>query len=169
MLLVAKVGRTVGLRGELKLHIFSDFLHIFTKGLTLTSKNSNYTIESFNEIKSVVKFSGISSVDDAKKIVNSELYMSKDETVKNCILSDDEFFWFDIIGCNIVEKDKTLGTVVDIERLPNCDYLMVETDEGLVEYAKSFMIPYIDRYIISTDVDSKTIVSIDAIEILKES
>jgi len=55
--------------------------------------------------------------------------------------------------------------------LADIDYLFIQTDKALVanELPKSFLIPNISRYILSVDIDSKTITVIDAKEILEAS
>ncbi len=51
------------------------------------------------------------------------------------------------------------------------DYLNIKTDKSLVKegMAKSFLIPYLDRYILSVDVEAKKIFVKDSINILEAS
>ena len=65
---VAKIGKTVGLKGQLKLHIDSDFPEQFKKNLILyTDKNQKLVIESYNATSKAVKFIGIDTIEAAKK------------------------------------------------------------------------------------------------------
>lgn len=111
-------------------------------------------------------------MDEAKKLTNQLLYVSKEDTIKNCTLDENEFFWFDIIGCEIVENSQTLGRVKEIHRYPLDDYLEVETDPRLIEkkLPKSFLIPYnLENYILKVDIDKKVIETKNSFDILENS
>ena len=170
-LVIATIGKSVGLWGEVKLHLHTDFIEQFKKGASFTTnKNQKLIIEKYNHDRGVVKFLGISTLDDAKKLTNQQLLTTKEESYKNCELGDEEYFWFDIIGCKVVEDGKTLGVVKDIQRITANDMLEIKTDKTLTNdgLAKSFLIPYIkDVYIKSVDLESKTITTQNAIELLK--
>lgn len=169
---VAKIGKSVGLKGDLKLYIESDFPEQFKKDVVFTTdKNLELKIENYNKKNSTIKFYNYDTIDESKKLINSLLYTSKSESEKNCTLGEDQYFWYDIIGCTIKEGEQILGIVKDIQRFAIDDFLFITTDIKLQEkeYPKSFLIPYIDRYIIDVNIDTKTIMSKDALEILKSS
>jgi 16S rRNA processing protein RimM len=169
---VAKIGKTVGLKGFSKLYIDSDFPEQFKKGSRFfTDKNKELIVESYNQKNETVKFEGVESVEEAKKLTNRLLYSSQEDTKQNCQLGQKQYFWFDIINCEIVEDNEILGVVEDIQRLPLSDYLSVATTNELVQedLAKSFMIPYLDQYILDVDIASKTITVKGAKDILEAS
>lgn len=170
---VAKLGKAVGLKGHLKLFIDSDFPEQFKNGATFTTnKNIKLKIQEYNSSRELVKFETYDDIDLAKRLTNQMLYISEEETRQNCDLEEDEYFWFDIIKCKIVEGDKTLGKVKDIHRYPLDDYLEIETDEALVSTGlpKTFLIPYIrETYILDVDMDNKTINTKDCFDILENS
>jgi len=169
---IAKLGKTVGLKGQQKLHIDSDFPEQFKKSTQLTTdKKQILTIESYNSTSNVVKFIGIDTIEDAKKLTNRQLFVSNEETRDNCKLGNKQFFWFDMIDCNVYENDELLGKVSDIQRMPLSDYLMIETDATLIKtgFSNSFLLPYIDTYIINVDINLKTILVKDAKDILEAS
>ncbi len=169
--IIATIGKSVGLRGEVKLHLHTDFISQFKKGsFFTTSKNQTLKIENYNSKKGVIKFEGISTKEDASKLTNQTLLSSKEESRKNCELKDGEYFWFDIIGCEIIEDQKVLGKVIDIQRLSTNDYLEVKSANDLIKdgYAKSFLIPYIkDIYIDKVDIKNKQIFVKNSFELLK--
>jgi 16S rRNA processing protein RimM len=171
LVFVAKLGKTVGLKGYLKLHIDSDFPSQFKVGSTFsTNKKTTLTIDDINKDRTSVLFKGVSSIEDAKKLVNMELYTTIEETKSSCALASKQFFWFDIVGCLIIDDEEVLGKVVDINRMVDTDYLVVETSQELTkEYSKEFLIPYIDRYISSVDIESKKIYTSGARDILESS
>ena len=169
---IAKLGRTVGLKGQQKLIIDTDFPEQFKKNTKLTTdKNQELIIETYNATSNVVKFIGIDSIEEAKKLTNRQLFVSDEDTRDNCKLGDKQFFWFDMIGCSVYENDELLGKVTDIQRMPLSDYLMIETDSSLIQdgYSDSFLLPYVDTYILNVDIETKTITAQEAKDILEAS
>ncbi len=168
---VATIGKTVGLKGELKLHLQTDFPEQFKTGKTFKTKTSQLTIDSFNKKRLLVKFKGYDTPEIAKKLTNQKLYTTVEQTKKDCTLKEGEFFWFDIQGCEIIEDGIKLGKVVDIDRILDTDYLKIQTDVNLTEkkLPKSFLLPYNDRYIVEVDINNKTIKTKQAYNILQAS
>ena len=169
---IAKIGKAVGLQGELKLHLDTDFPEQFKPNTTFTlSNNQDITIEHFNIKRGIVKFKDYNDCEIIKKLINKELYTNVDLSREQCKLSNKQFFWFDIQGCTIVEDGKTLGTVKDISRLPITDYLEIATSQELIkqDLPKVFMIPYLDKYILDVNINQKTITTSNTLEILENS
>ena len=94
-----------------------------------------------------------------------------EETRANCKLEDGEFFWFDLVGCAVVEDGKILGEVVDIDRINAFNYLKVQTDESLIKdgFAKTFLFPHNLPFVLDTDIDKKIITTSGAMDILEAS
>jgi len=169
---IAKIGRTVGLKGQQKLIIDTDFPEQFKKNTKLTTdKKQELIIETYNATSNVVKFVGIDSIEVAKKLTNRQLFVSAGDTRDNCTLNDKQFFWFDMIGCEVKENDEILGKVSDIQRMPLSDYLMIETDAKLIEkgFSTTFLLPYVDTYIINVNIETKSIAVQEAKDILEAS
>ncbi|TLD89299.1 16S rRNA processing protein RimM [Helicobacter sp. MIT 05-5294] len=150
---VAKIGRSVGFKGEVLLHLLSDFPESLQKGNTYFSQIGDLTLEYYHAKSSVAKFVQINSKESAKQITNLILYTTKSQSKEQCKLQENEFFWFDIIGSKIVEKGEVLGGVYEIERFCGQDFLSVQTDASLVaqKLPKTFLIPYTARYILEVD------------------
>lgn len=169
---VAKLGRTIGLNGTMKIHIDSDFPEQFKKGTHLfTDRNQPLIIKSFNPTNTTIQFEEVNSVEEAKKLTNRTLFVSMEETKKQCNLEENQFFWFDIVGCELYENDENLGKVLEIQRLPLADYLLVQTSEELQkqDYSKQFLIPYQDEYIQKVDLENKKILVTNCKDILEAS
>ncbi len=170
---IAKIGKTVGLKGQLKLHIDSDFPEQFSKNAQfITNKNTTLTIESFNKTNNIVKFIDLDTIDEAKKVINQQLFTNIQNTKDNCILNKNQYFWFDLIECELIEEDIKLGKIIDIHRYPISDYLEIQTNTTLVnekDLAKSFLVPYIDEYILDVNIEEKIILVKGAFDILEAS
>lgn len=163
-ILVAKCGKTIGLKGEIKLIIYSDFLEVFTKGNVFLCKGAEsgldsaffLTLQSFNPHKNSATFAEITSIERAKNLTSMLLFSTKSLTQKQCVLSENEHFWFEIIGRSVVENGERIGVVSEIERIGSVDYLIIEVDcKVFAKYphikAKRFYLPYISRYVLSAE------------------
>ena len=169
---VAQVGRLVGLKGELKLHLHCDFPEQFQKGRVFqTHKGESLEVFSYSASKGLISFVGYLDREIASKLVNTLLYTTPENSMRDCPLSEGEFFWFDLINAQILDENVCLGVVDEIERIAVTDYLVVKTDESLVKQglAKQFYIPYIDRYIIRFDKETRVVQTRDALGILENS
>ncbi len=168
---VARIGKTVGLKGEMRLNLLSDFPEQFKAGAAFESDRGELTIASYNPSRGTVRFEGIESVEAAKPLTNAYLYTTKEAGEAACRLAEDEYFWYQIIGLDLVDGDEVIGRIADIERLAGTDYLQVSTSEALVDkgYAKQFLVPYVDRYIDRVDLQKGAVVTRGAKEILEAS
>lgn len=169
--LIAQIGRTIGLWGDLKFHLHTDFPEQFKVGNTYKSKRGNLTIADINFTRGIIRFVGHESIDSAKKLTNVKIFADMEQTKENCNLQEGQHFWFDIIGCSVKQDDDVLGVVEDVQRMADTDYLIIKTDTLLVDNAaaKSFLVPYIDRYVIKADTEEKIIFVKDAKDILEAS
>jgi 16S rRNA processing protein RimM len=169
--LIAQIGRTIGLWGDLKFHIHTDFPEQFKVGKTYKSNRGDLTISDINMTRGTIRFRGYESIDSAKKLTNAKLFANEEQTKENCELAEGQHFWFDVIDCIVKQDDEVLGYVEDIQRMADTDYLSVKTDASFVEkgLSKQFLLPYIDRYIIKVDTEEKIVYTKDAKDILEAS
>ncbi len=168
---IAQVGRTVGLRGDLKLHLHTDFPKQFKSGITLNTDRGSLHIKSYDPKRNLIRFEGYESPELAKKLTNTKIYSDENQTRELCPLKEGEYYWFEILGAKIQENKDYLGVVKEIQRMLDIDYLLIETDSSLQDegLAKSFLLPYIPRYILSFDRDKKVIYVQDARDVLEAS
>ena len=169
--LIAQIGRTIGLWGDLKFHLHTDFPEQFIIGNSYPTNRGTLTIADINHKRGIIRFVGHESIDSAKKLTNTKLFANEKQTKENCDLKEGQHFWFDIIGCTVKQDDLVLGTVKDIHRMGDTDYLAIDTDAKLIEeeQPKNFLLPYIERYVIKTDVEEKIVYTKDAKDILAAS
>ncbi len=169
--LIAQIGRTIGLWGDLKFHLHTDFPKQFQVGKTYKSSRGELTISDINEIRGTIRFVGYESIDAAKRLTNIKIYADEEQTRINCDLQEGQYFWFDMIGCKVQQDDYVLGQITEIQRMADTDYLMIETEKVLMQsgLAKSFLVPYINHYILNVDIEGKTVYVKDAKAILEAS
>lgn len=176
---IGKLGRTIGFDGSLRLFVQTDFPDSITKDKTYHTSHKDYPsvrVKSYEYLPSKdyakIRFHDLHTSDVAKALTNHTLYTTIDQSRQDCALGEDEFFWFDIIGCEIIESSEILGDVREIERIGNTDYLLIATNPRLLEthkLPKTFLLPYIERFIIQTDIAQKCIHTKNARDILEHS
>jgi len=172
LLHIATIGKTVGIKGDMKFHIKCDFPEQFHNGATFfTNLKQNITLNDVNLDRGIIKIAGINAIEDAKKFTNAKLFTTREETRKNCHLDEGEYFWFDLEDCQVFEDGKLLGKVHEVERIAVTNYLNVITNEELVNEgsAKAFLIPFQEPFRISVDIDKKIITVNGAMDILEAS
>ena len=172
LLHIATIGKTVGIKGDMKFHDKSDFPEQFKVGSSfLINKKDRITLTEVNEERGLVKINNLSNPQDCKKFVNAKLFTTYEETRKNCHLEKGEYFFFDLEDCEIYEDDKLLGKVQELDRIGATNYLIIVTDESLVESGlpKSFLVPFIEPFKKDVDIKKKRITLSGALDILEAS
>jgi len=172
LIYVAKLGKTVGLNGWLKLYIDTDFPSQFrNNAMFYLQDGKSLTIESLSAKNDKIKFKDFDDIQTAKKLTNKLLYVTKKETIENCPLEDGQFFWFELIGSVVLENKKVLGVVEDIQRFADIDYLYIKTDKKLVTdgFTKSFLSPYNKDYIDKFDKKERCLYVKNMFEIVENS
>jgi len=168
---VAKLGKAVGIHGEMKFHLKTDFPEQFKPGKCFKTKRGELVIETYSPERDLVKFKGYNSTEDAKKLTNLDLFVSEEETREDIRLDEGQYFWFDIVDSKVYEGDLLLGRVAEVERLGATDYLKLDTDEKLVskKMPNSFLIPYLDNFVLEVDTEAKIIKVQGGFDILEAS
>ncbi|HIV49735.1 ribosome maturation factor RimM [uncultured Helicobacter sp.] len=176
---IGKLGRTIGFDGSLRLFVQTDFPHSITKGKIYHTSHRAYpsvSVESCEHLPSKdyakIRFSNINTSEMAQALTNHTLYTTIAQSRQDCVLEEDEFFWFDIIGCEVIESQEILGNVREIERIGNIDYMLITTSSSLQKthkLPKTFLLPYIEQFIIKTDIHQKHIYTKNARGILENS
>ncbi len=166
---IAVVGKTNGIRGDLKIRLDTDFPEQFKKGESFLVGDDTLEVASFNAERTLIKFVGYDTKEIAQTLTNRPIYTTLEDTKKSCKLKKDEHFWFDMIGAKVVEGELLLGEIDDIERLGGSDYLYITTDEHLSGMPKSFLLPYLERYILNFEKNDKILYVQHAKDILEAS
>jgi 16S rRNA processing protein RimM len=169
---IATIGKAVGLKGDMKIHIKSDFPEQFVKGSSFfINKKDTITLSDINHERGTIRIQGCENPESTKKFTNANLYTTLEDTKQNCHLENGQFFWFDIIGCKVVENSVVLGVVSEVERIAISDYLNIKTSEKLTSegFSKSFLIPYHKPFILKTNIEDKIIEVTGGMDILEAS
>ena len=96
----------------------------------------------------IIKFYEINDVDEAKKLKGKELFAIKDRND----LDKGFYFYSDLIGCDIYDKDQKIGKVINVEEFP-----AQITLRALSNDKKEFFIPFVKAFIKEVNIDKKII------------
>jgi len=159
LLNVGKIVNTHGIKGELKIWPQTDFPEVrFKPGAKLmmippeAGQPVEIEIVSSREQKNmyVVRLKGFDNINQVEKYKGWELKVSEEERVP---LDEGEYYFRDIIGCEVVTEDgETLGQVADILSPGANDIWVVKMPKG-----KELLLPVIDDVVLDVDVTARKI------------
>jgi 16S rRNA processing protein RimM len=92
----------------------------------------------------IVRFGAIETADDAESLVGAELWTARD----NAALAENEYLDDDLIGCALLQDERTIGLVRAVRHYPAQDVL--ELDGGA-------LVPLVGAFVREIDVDARVI------------
>ena len=95
---IAKIGKTYGVKGWIKIHFLTDFPEQFKAGKSFLSDKITLTIENINRKNNTIKFLGFDTPEVAKKLTNRTIYSDETKSHNDIKLKKDEYF------CNLNNK-----------------------------------------------------------------
>lgn len=158
---VGKLQKTHALKGELNVMLDIDPEYLEEGNPAIIDIDGIYvpfyaeSIRTKGSFSYLVKFEGIDSEFEAKKLVNKTIYARKDKLKEYMEENYDEDYtlYDDLIGCTIVDTEKgEIGKVVEIDSNTENELFIVERPDGDTVY-----IPLTEDFIDEIDEDSKTI------------
>jgi 16S rRNA processing protein RimM len=161
-IILGKVGAVYGIKGWLKIHSFTDeteaILDYFPWSLKLGNKTQTVEITDWRKHNKVliVKVAGIDDRDEAQALVGSEILTNEAALPE---LSEDDFYWRDLIGMSVVtNKGYDLGVVTDMMETGANDVLVVKANLKDGFSKKERLIPYLFEQVIeSVSIENKQI------------
>lgn len=156
LVVIAKVSKTRGLRGEVVAEVLTDFpdrfdglekvIGTFPGGKRVDLKIERYF---FQKGRIVLKFAGYDSIEEGENLRGVEISVPESEAVE---LQTDEFFDWQLEGCQVETIDgEAIGTVSELLRTGGTEVLIVTGSD------KEFMIPFAESICVEVDVDNKLI------------
>lgn len=141
---LGKTLKTVGLRGEIKVYPYD--LSLFEEGTEVLLGEDIMILEKlrFQKNMPVIKLSGIDSIEEAEEYLDLEIFRDKDDIE----LEEDEYYLSDLLGLTVVDENaRVLGVVKDVLQ-PSSQWVYV------IEGEKEFLLPAVDEYILSIDMET---------------
>ena len=144
LIAIGSIGKSHGLKGSFFLNSYCDpkitFL-ITTFFLIQEKKILEFNIKSkhIKSSKNIINISGIESVEDIKKLTNSEIY-TLNEYLKP---GDGEYYWKDLLQMEVYnENNEFFGVVSEIRNYGANDTLVIKnkTSQLLIPYVKIYLL-----------------------------
>ncbi len=156
MVPIGVLSKTHGLRGELRFVVFTNVPEIIENldEVFLYSEEEGrgffLRVESmrFGPKTLLIKFEEFDTREDAEVLKGFKVYVRRDELPK---LEKDEYYYDQIMDCEVYEEGEDIGKVVDIIETGSNEVLVVEKD------GEERLVPFIRDYVEEVDVDGKVI------------
>jgi len=157
LIVVARVARTRGLRGEVVADLYTDFPGRFEDldsviAIAPDGNRRSLQIEEhwFQGNRIIFKFAGYDSIDAAKELAGFQLGIPESERIE---LPEDTFYDWELAGCRVEALDgKLIGQVREIMRTGGVEILVVAGDEG-----REFLIPMAHDICVEIDIERKIV------------
>jgi 16S rRNA processing protein RimM len=156
LVVIAKVVRPRGLKGEIVAEILTDFPERFEALTEVTAVLENgqrleLKIEEFwfHGRRIVLKFADFDSVEKAETLRNAEVCVPESEAVE---LETDEYFDWQLAGCKVETVDgRRLGIIRELLRTGGTELLVIDGE------SREFLIPFANAICVEVDIENKLI------------
>lgn len=156
LLVVGRIGRAHGVRGEATIEIRTDNpdarFYIGAKLETDPKEKGPLTIRDIKLHSGtlLLSFEGFDDRTAIERLRNVLLLADVDPAEANT--SEDDFHFSQIVDCSVVDElGKELGVVIDVLRLPAQDTLVVKFD------GQEVLVPFVKAYVPTIDIANKKI------------
>ena len=152
-IIVGKILSTQGINGWVTIQSFtSNPKDIFTYDLKVLVEDIYQDIKvmeyNFMPKKTTMKIEGLNSIEQANKYLKKYIYISKTDLP---IINDDEYYWHQLIGLNVVnEEDIILGVVDSLFTSGDNDVLVVKKDNS----SQEVFIPFLKKHLVKIASDT---------------
>ena len=154
IILVGKIVKAQGIKGEVKVKPITKDINRFKKISYLLIDNKEYSISHVRigvDGFAYISFNEVTTRNEAEDLRNKELYVYREDSVE---LAKDEFFIDDLMHSTIFsEQDKEIGEIINIENYGSADIITVACGFG-----DSFSFPFLKDLIISFDAENKKVI-----------
>lgn len=152
--LLGKITKTHGLKGELAIWLDVDYPEDYEELDSLLLEIKGELVPHFVEeiqirpSKSIIKFEGINSIEEAQKIVNCDIYLPEDNLPE--LEDNDQFYYHEIIDFTVVDEEKgKLGKVLAVYTSDRQDLIAMQFE------GKEILIPIDDDIVKTVDREKK--------------
>ncbi len=158
-LIIGKVIKPFGIKGEVKLFPITDSMQRFNdlksvylkKGITF-QKVAVKSARASNKFV-LLKLNGYDSRNDVESLQGKYIYVARENAAK---IGDGSYYYYDLLGCTIKTlQGDVLGTVYDIQNAGSCDIYFIRSCNSKQE---DFMIPAVSDIVKEVNIRAKEIV-----------
>lgn len=153
---MGRVGRAVGLKGEVEVTVLSDAPDRFSPGSALELDDRTLTIRSLRTQgqRTIVTFEDVADRTGAERLKGAELFIQPDQARP---LEEGEFWDHDLIGCDVVTTGgDRVGEVTDVLHHGANEVLVLKSD------MKEHLVPLVGHIV--KHIEPRVRITIDPIE-----
>ncbi len=156
MVPIGVISKVHGLKGEVRFVLFTNVLEILENLNEVFLYSEEQKRGFFLRVEGwrlgsktiLMKFEEFDTREDAEVLKGFKVFVSRDELPE---LNEDEYYYEQIMDCEVYENGEDIGKVVDIIETGSNEVLVVRKG------AKETLVPVIKDYIEEIDVDDKVI------------
>lgn len=157
LVVVARVARTRGLRGEVVADLYTDFpgrFEALDSVIAIAPDGSRRSLQIeehwFHGNRIVFKFATYDSIDEAKDLAGLQLAIPASERIE---LPAGMFYEWELAGCRVEALDgKLIGQVREVMHTGGVEILVVAGDDGC-----DFLIPMAREICVEIDIEHKVV------------
>ncbi len=149
---IGKIVNTHGIKGEVKVAMYTDNINNFKKNNIIYVDNNEYVIETSRLQKNMIilKLKNVDNMNDAENLRNCIITIERSKKK----LPEGTYYIADLVGLEVyTDEGKLLGKVADIYNTGANDIYTVKTIEG-----KEILLPAIKDVIKNIDLENKKII-----------
>jgi len=153
-ILIAQISTAHGVKGLVKLRYFGENIHdVETYNPFYVSETGSDTItlhiKNHSKNAYLAEIEGITDRNQAEALRGTDLYIDEEKIAPP---EEGEYLQKDLIGCDVVENEKTIGKVIGISNFGAGDLLDIKPLTS-----ESFYLPFQDEYVGEIDIRAKKI------------
>lgn len=157
-IVVGKLGKTRGVRGELYITLLTDFpgrfldlkdIHVLERGVWISRRLRSSELVGG---RPVISFVGVTTKEDAARMTNLELGVKTTEVMP---LPEGSYYVYDLVGCEVIDETTgdCLGKVREVEKLPANDMYIISKKDG-----GELLVPAVGRFVKEVNISRRRIV-----------
>lgn len=165
LIIIGKITKPVGLKGELKVLPITDFPVRFRKlkSVYIISSDEKEIITDIHTGSNKFRIKKVTGIDSMIRILFDKYDKIEDVSyLRNCFICVEEkdrfklpkdlFYFYDLIGCEVYNGDELVGEVINVENYGGSDVFSVQTRDG-----NRILIPFIKEFTKNVDIKNKKI------------
>ena len=152
---IGKITNFFGIKGEAKVGFSNENQIKTAKTVYMLDDVSKRELKiknvRFQKNFAIVKFEEIDDINEIMEFKGQRIFVLKEDATKK--LDKNEFLIVDLIGCEVFDNDKKIGTVVDVTSNSSQDLINIKNPIGQIS-----LVPFVEEFFPEIDLENKKII-----------
>ncbi|WBW94811.1 ribosome maturation factor RimM [Oceanirhabdus sp. W0125-5] len=152
-LVIGKITKAHGIRGEVKVIPLTDDLKRFKKLKTVIIDDKEVIVEGvkLQSTKAILKLEGFNRIEDTAVLRDKYISVNREDAVE---LEEGEYYIADLIGCMVFDENGLqLGKIYDVISTGSNDVYWIKDQKK-----KDILVPVLKEIVLNVDIDSEKII-----------